>query len=435
MEILWNLIILDFSFYSSWDAIVPKRKPHDRTISHLLNPIFRDKVRTGSPRTNNGLFRLSLIFNPHIASAWDYLSRILHSVDKYPLAFFPDTNIVINKNSFEFWNLLKIRALEHNEVSVHISAPVYEEIYDWLKNPWRNKKLAASLDESIRKKERGWAGLYQIDPSNTSDFIALTGYSHLLGVRHRILDGLEQGVIGGVCRSKSDAMNYIQKYYGERTQLIAKKGAIKKKASGRYYFYDESHILCAIYYAISTGSEVVIISSDEDILECFYKTQYLLDTHYRAMLAGDLIAEGHWNTKGKEMTDKDYYGFKGGLLLYPYSSPDLREVLPHKFTPVCVSCVYIKPDGSATVLAFTFEQEMKRLFGIKAATGGLCSDRFDGRNVHVDLSLVGEDMAQHVGIGHDLAVKINQVDFSLSLLDVNYAIFCQERFDTWHIAD
>lgn len=298
-----------------------------------------------------------------------------------------------------------------------------------MREPWDNKDLAASLQEALRAPSGGWAQFIGFPKHDLEVQNALMMYIKLLGFRRQLLDWYCSGGIDGNIRTKSVAMNELKAAFGERGQMIAKKGSLAGTEKSEYSLCDEAHVLLAIFFGIFTGTETVIVTTDKDLLEVFYKAQWFLDTHYRAMLAAEVIANGKWPSDAKVLRDIDGNGFRGDVSIFPYASATFREVLPKVYDPVQIHCFYVHPDGTATHLIFAFEREMQRLIRMKGKTEGRCTDRFGSSNIHINLSPLGDDFCGHVGIGTDITHRVPGVDLPIAHLDFLHAIHSRERHD------
>jgi hypothetical protein len=176
----------------------------------------------------------------------------------------------------------------------------------------------------------------------------------------------------------------VQSQFGERGYLLAKKGLEAQDSANK--LTDEQLVVTAMLTAILKGSEVVIVTRDPDVLEQYAKLCTLMKEHYRAML----IAERY-------SADPAAYAFKEVPLLHDnlrarFSGDSILEFetrdsdfnpLPRKFHFVMIYCLLIGGESDnmkVTVSSFCAETEMARALRLKAATNGLTTDRFGGRN-------------------------------------------------------
>lgn len=190
-------------------------------------------------------------------------------------------------------------------------------------------------------------------------------------------------------------------------------------------------------HGIETGREVVILSKDEDVLEQFYKLQWLLDTHYRAMLLADAYAAKPSRFVTHPMpTDSDprladaFIGDDGVLLERPpwlISGPG-APILPPHCRPVTVHCWIV--GDKMTTMVFCAEREMERLLLTKAATGGLNTYKLGERNLHLWLAPL--DVPKHLrgcaAVARDRRALSSSGRIEMPLFDANQAIYAGERF-------
>src|SRR5207244_3766952 len=93
------------------------------------------------------------------------------------------------------------------------------------------------------------------------------------------------------------------------------------------------------------------------------------------------------------------------VLLIRKPSPLPFEFLPRKSRRAMIHCMLLRQE--ITRVTFNAEREMRRLPDLKGRTGGLNTDKLDGKNCHVFLTEVA---ARKVGdlavIGHDIAAPV-----------------------------
>jgi len=180
----------------------------------------------------------------------------------------------------------------------------------------------------------------------------------------------------------------------------------------------------------------VILSKDEDILEQFYKLQWLLDTHYRAMLLADAYAAEPsrfvTHPVPEDCVDlNEMFEHNDGLLVErpPWLiGGHAAPILPPYYRPVIVHCWIV--GEKATSMAFCAEREMERLLLTKAATGGLNTYKFGEKNLHLWLAplKVTERLRGCAAILRDKRTRSESGLTEIPLFDANQAVYCGERF-------
>ncbi|MBO0700328.1 MAG: hypothetical protein J2P46_18155, partial [Zavarzinella sp.] len=163
------------------------------------------------------------------------------------------------------------------------------------------------------------------------------------------------------------------------------------------YPADEQLVTMAVLHGLMTGRETTVLTRDHDLMEQFYKLVFLIDTHYRGMLFADLYtaAPGAFDARGKRDVCEDHPdffddGFVGDddMFVRPGLPADTLwdNLLPAESPWVNVGCMWFG-DGTDECqiarLTFCADVGMARVLRVKAATGGLNTDRLDGRNCHI----------------------------------------------------
>ena len=101
--------------------------------------------------------------------------------------------------------------------------------------------------------------------------------------------------------SPEELTRLVQKKAQDRGLILAKKGL---EDCRKFNFHaDEELVVCAIFHAILTGHESLILTRDPDLLEQFYKANYLLDTDYRSLLISRSYRETPENLIARDLPD------------------------------------------------------------------------------------------------------------------------------------
>jgi len=269
------------------------------------------------------------------------------------------------------------------------------------------------------------------DPEETTVF---QYYVSLLGFRKRMLSLAIRKFIDQQGREPDAAELALLKKevhlgYGPRGYLLAKKGEEAK--SPENFLTDEKLVYTAVASALRSGNPVHILTKDEDIQEQFYKLMWLLDTHYRGMLIAKAYAADASRFQAFPMPMvapgfSDSFQDSDNLLIR--RSDRLDEVLPSTFTRVPIHCSVL--GERLTEMTFMAEREMAELLTIKGKTYGLNTDLFGEMNCQA--SLYPMDVAVNFRSCAALALERRRSlpgsAAQISILDVNQAIACGERF-------
>jgi hypothetical protein len=368
---------------------------------------------------------LTILATPKLNYDAEGLSRTVADASKEAL-FFCDTSLFDDRTDARLWE-----ALLNREGKMVIVPPVRKELEPWLSSHANHVAGRAILNEESSIRFLG------LDADDERGQAAFEYYVNLLGVRKRLV-ALELATFEEEHGRKPrdgelrDLMRVLHDKLGPRGYLLAKKGGL---AEGSPNFYtDEILVYLAMKTSIETGREIVILSKDEDILEQFYKLQWLLDTHYRSMLLADLYARepdrfiSYPMPKNNRDLEEMFSGDDNILVERPswLITGETAPVLPPYCCPVVVHCWIV--GNRLAQMAFCAEREMERLLHTKEVTGGLNTYKFGEKNCHLWLapcevpkSLRGcAAITRHRRTGSGLV--------EMPLFDANQAIYTSERF-------
>jgi hypothetical protein len=215
---------------------------------------------------------------------------------------------------------------------------------------------------------------------------------------------------------------------GPRAYHLAKKGYEERQAQPR--FTDEVLVCLAFVNAILTGRETVILTKDYDLLEQFYKLQWLLDTHYRAYLLAQRIRADERAFVRHSLPSTDpwiqrVFVAETGYLL-ERSDALLDEILPNTCEPVMLYC-YVMGERLSS-MTFCAERGLRQLLEVKSKTGGLNTNQLDGRNCHIWLSplKVPRKVRGCAAIVTDICVPIPATNVRIPYFDILQTISCGE---------
>lgn len=334
-------------------------------------------------------------------------------------AVFCDSTVFIAPTEPEIWE-----ALLEERRAILIS-PLLSELKWWLgdshgSNPHARKFVEASIAASSIG-ELGPIEIVDRIPSPDLRF-AIDYYVKLLSIRKKM------GDIGksrferkfGRSPSNQELSNSLQQAGGASAQVVAKQGQSPKVE--HHLFNDELLVVTAFIYAISTGTDVTILSGDEVVFDQYMRMIFLLTAHYKAMF----VAE-HFSADPKQfdcvtvpvpdkrtLVDEEAIFLRGPVDL-------IDNALPPTFRSVQIHCMLLQE----TVARATFraELEMNHLFRVKRQTAGLNTDRFDGNNCHFYLGPTArKTFARGPIIGHDYCAKPQGTDLTLSANDVELSM-------------
>ena len=308
-----------------------------------------------------------------------------------------------------------------------VISSVFKESEEWAKNN-KNPLIARSLIG----RHRG-IKLVHMPNQGESALYSYAYFTRLLGARKLLFLLIRQDFERVHGRQPTDEemrdlpRNAHDKSIGPCGYMIGKKAA--NKPPGSTFYTDEEIVVTAFMLAVGLGIEIVILTKDEDTQEQFYKMQYLLDTQYRSMLFADSFADNPSSfttnplLKSSDRISDAFMGDDNILIQKP--GDNLKSILPEQFRSVCVYCWVAGEKMSQMV--FNAETGMKRLFDMKARTGGLNTDRLDGRNCHtclVPLPIMPSGL--WAAVARD--VMVQQPECSIPLLEINQAMNANERF-------
>jgi hypothetical protein len=264
---------------------------------------------------------------------------------------------------------------------------------------------------------------------------AVLYYTNLLGIRKHSLGiarrKLEKEI--GRTPSKQEVSNYCQQVGTPRAQLLGKQGEEAKVP--QHLYNDEWLVVSAMLFAIATGNEVTVISSDEAVLDQFCKLKTLLTWHYLAMLFADHYSANPlaFSTERAVNPDPSAFG-EDEVLLIRKPSPLPFEFLPRKSRRVMIHCMLLRQE--VTRVTFNAERQMRQLLDLKGRTGGLNTDKLEGKNCHLFLTEVA---ARKVGdlavIAHDIAAPVGNSSINLSAADLEMALLSNEKAIPVNIID
>ncbi len=401
-----------------------------RTVQHLLNTSpkagfdgYESAPPVWSPPGSEFVRRLTVSASLKVDYSIDQVCEVIAKQINDTL-FFCDTSLFDTATDARLWEVL-LRKRGRIVIIPHVN----EELKPWLA---ANPNLA--IAKAIRDKDPG-IDFYRLDRLSLPAQTAFAYYVNLLGIRKRLMFVKTTQFEAAYGRPPDDQelrslKEEVHRETGPRGYLLANKGF--KENHSQTYYTDEALVYLAMSTGIATGTRVIILTKDEDVLEQFYKLQWLLDTHYRSMLLAERYASDPASFTAHLVANDTPDGREAfedtNVVLIERSSQMLWDILPRSPHFVALSCCILGERLSQ--LTFGAEKEMSRLLTVKGKTRGLNTDRLGGRNCHLWLAPldIPEPLRHCSAIVHDRRVKLNHSLAEIPLFDANQAIFTGERF-------
>lgn len=372
--------------------------PHGRVNSSRLCNLWSGDIVESSVYQSI----LSLIENPH--------NREINWVF--------DTNVIRRPADEAFWPRVFT-----SKRKVYLPIPVYHELTAWFDS---NSEASQSvLKKTVRDSfhsENVFKKL-DLDGLEINALLGIQYYVNLLGQRKWLDEIVARSE--GISHSAKIA-SFVETTIGKRAKLLSSES--RKENKRRNLFNDEIIIWYSIAQALVTRCETAIITFDRGLFEQFWKSVWMLDTHYRAMLFASLYAADPFVFRfcGIEENQSNKL-FVGRFKKYEKPSSELNEILPGFYTPVTISCFYCDAHKSIQEqCSFTMDTNMIEVLKVKGRTGGLSSDKLDGKNCHIWLGPGMQDFGDYAAIVTDVSIPVDHVEFGrlceLSLLDMNLVL-------------
>jgi hypothetical protein len=417
------------------------RKPRKPNMT-VTSRFFNDKSRAASRQISNpfpnpppgrsAIGRLaSRAPSPKIdwavADFVSYINGTLPDAD-----FFLDTGVFTRELDSAIWDALSTRR-------VLITPGICQELLPWLRDPFCNKAVrdvvarAAKTELGIPTQTIGAANvkIKLLIPGEEFTSHGYDHYLHLLSLR-KMMGPLASAVLTkklGRAPTQEEFHAEVQRQFGERGYLLAKKGLEARNSPNR--LTDEQLVVTAMLTAILKGSEVVIVTRDADVLEQYAKLCTLMKEHYRATLVAERYAANPAAYAFKKVPlfhESLRARFSGDSVLEFETTDTNFNPLPRKFHFVMIYCLLIggEPDNmKVTVSSFCAETEMAQSLRLKATTNGLTTDKFGGKNcIILTEHLTPDTQKVLVLIGNERKAKFG--DFTPGVDDVHNTLIPNE---------
>lgn len=404
------------------------------------------RQKTAHPNPLEIGVRLSSTISPKIDTTLDELLETL-KFDTSTICV-PDTGLFSAPIENELWQSLLNQHLL-------ITPGIWKELEPWRNNPFYNESVCKlvieaegkqSIDDQTAnevvfypdRKSRGTPCYRRIEIMKevTAPYYdhAYKYYFNLLAIRKWIGKATEMVLQKKLGRKPTDEEidQELQKKYKERGLFLAQKG--RRDAENPNISNDEQTIVMAIQTAIMRGTNVVILTRDNDIQEQFVKFYVHLKEHYRSMLAADYYAQNSMNPIFEEIqlsSVPEWASVLDGESVVRWKTTEIEfeKHLPAPFRPIILACYWIagsSKDLKASYALANAEIEMGRLLRIKSTTNGLSTDRLDGRNCYIETKPLDKDNHEVlVYIGKDRRLELAGQRFNA--MDYYNTLHCNEK--------
>jgi hypothetical protein len=356
--------------------------------------------------------------------------------------YFLDTNVFTKSLESDVWKALCTRRIV-------ITPSVWKELQPWLKTPFCNKDIrdcvVAAVKRQIARQEQAQDSVdlkVQTQEGALVQQFTDHGYNYylkLLTIR-KVMGPLAEVVLTkrlGRAPTKDELNAEVQSRFGERGALLARKGLAAAHSPNR--LTDEHLVLSAALTAILSGSEVLIVTRDSDVLEQYFKLLVLMKEHYRAMLAAEQYASNPTSMAFREVSvendDMHIPSFTGKSVLKFETTDAEFNPLPPQFQFVNIYCMLLGGETTSmkvTSCTFGAETGMARVLKVKASTNGLSTDKFNGRNCVIHTAPLAPDKHRViVTIGEETRLPFGTTD-SIGVDDFHNVLTPNELTTRFH---
>jgi hypothetical protein len=306
------------------------------------------------------------------------------------------------------------------ERRIVLAGPIVDELQPWIRDPRDGNPGVHSEIVNCLAGKRSDCVRLAATPSDPIIQIAGVYYHNVLGIRKHSLDIARMKLEDTLGRTATaqEVSNYCQQTLTPRGQLLGRQGLDSKIKA--HLYNDEWLVVWAIFHAICTGEEVTVLTSDEAVLDQFWKAIDLIHSHYFAMAFADQYAANPSMYVAKDVK----YPEKGVFVnddatIVQKPRPLSYDLFPPRACEVQIHCMLLQRGW--TRISYCAEIDMRRLLEIKGRTGGLNTENFDGRNCHWFQTVKGiQEFGDTVAIGHDViapdrSVRLCATDLELSI--------------------
>lgn len=359
-------------------------------------------------------------------SSYLELTALVETTDKSTL-FFLDTNILTSHEIPSYvWEALSSRIIA-------LTPGVWNELTPWRINPRANAQLVKQLNDAQLGLD-SQIEHFSINESLWPAPVAVKYYVNLIAQRKRNALYAKRHFIeqNGRDPTATELNTLFQRGYSDRDTPLFRKGldAIER---GQNVFTDEELVVLGVLTALSRGVLTVILTRDHDVFDQFEKLTALLTVHYQAMLFAERFAKEMSSWRSHPMPDSEVLRYffdvpQSCVVEKPVPPNDfVRWLLPNEWRSAATICVLLGGPPTRLVkaeLPYIGEMNMKRLLQVKSDTGGLNTDRLNGRNCHITgfpKDII--DPRAHVLVTSDYFWPVPSKDLLLSLFDLSHAVY------------
>jgi hypothetical protein len=376
-------------------------------------PVSAEEVEKRLAEAPGYVPRLAWRPQPRQITDWPLITEALAS-DRN-MVFFCDNSFISDTTPQEVWEVLL-----STPGRFVLTPRVMAELRPWiLRNP--GHPLAVAI------RDGNPAVIEYAEPDVGEDGrVVFDYYMALLSIRRRAHQINEAMFVTQNGRAPTDDEKRqlavdLQRELGPRALLLATKDP------GMYT--DEALVYLAVEHALKTGVETVVLTSDADVEEQFFKLLWLLNTHYRGFLLAKRFAEDQseyetYPVPPELLEEPGPFDDPNALIIERH--PDLLEILPEQYHFVGISC--INAGVYYTHLAFGAETEMAQVLSVKDATGGLSTEELEGRNMYASIHPIPTGRGHDCGaVGFDRRKPVGVDGASVTIIDITQALTSSEQ--------
>lgn len=310
--------------------------------------------------------------------------------------------------------------------------PVAREIHHWIDDPRGINLYAHAVVKDAYHRKNNIVTGFSIPNDNELQYAA-DWYVNLMGMRKDMRSSLRCELSEGRASTPSnDEVNDIlRKRFGARALRLAISGDGGKIAAHRYH--DEAIVTIAIIHALVTGQNTIVLTRDENVLEQFRKTCWLIDTHYRSMLMATIYARDPFAfmpiVRGRDLSCElraqlsKAFSDVDDVILARKPSGTLLELVPPDTTLLPIHCCLVRE--LSEIVTFGLVKEFVQVLRVKCISSGANTNELGGRNCHITLGPLIYKVGNWAAIGRDRVVCKGR--FPYSMIDANLATSAVEH--------
>ena len=401
------------------------------TTSHFLDASF-DDASENDPRARTQFVTEYGVTGRKLAGGFDTIAALIQAdaVERKGFRWAPDANVAIRNEASCVWDAMQKAYTLDYEPQCLLLAPVYKELEEWLNEPHRKHDLAKEINRCL-KAENGFLRFFTGASiperlKNLSDH-----YLDLLCFRRKLAIPYDGKTIDGHDASdKSFVMSKITEKHGQRGKMFARSGRDDFEKTGLININDEAIVVLAFIYGMLTREHVCLITTDQHMLDIFYKFQWFIDTQYRTWLAAQMIAKGEYGDPQTSNSKELEPFFEGECEIYRKRSFTFDEVLKFRDNYYSFEVMHVQADNTINWIRFKWEPGVEEMLQSKSVDGRN-STIFDTRNVHIATSPI-PGFGEYIVVGNDKSIVPTGRENALpiSQLEIQHAIHSRETFST-----